>query len=62
MKQKKNKDKDILEPGQQFGKDPNRFKTEFLKLIEKKINKWEEAGGYAAKTNEALEKDSNHIY
>ena len=57
------KGEDILEPGQPFGKDPNRFKTEFLKKVQGLIDSMERASsGYAAQTNEALKKDPNHKY
>ena len=57
------KGEDILEPGQPFGKDPNRFKTEFLKKVQGLIDSMERASsGYAAQTNEALKKNPNYEY
>ena len=57
------KGEDILEPGQQFGNDPNRFKTEFLRRISKKIDSYERAdSGWSIEINEALKKDPNYEY
>ena len=50
---------DILEPGQQFGKDPNRFKTSFLQKVSKFIDKLEtHNSGWSVEINEELKKRS----
>ena len=57
------KGEDILEPGQQFGNDPNRFKTDFLRRVSKKIDSYERAdSGWSIRINEELKKNPNYEY